>query len=868
MTGVTSPLSDPTRQHIHPSARATLSTNPHIVVAEPTTMFGIDTGRCRTAVPASGVALPRAASSSTSKIGYTQVSAVLVAPARTGRLGFMADLPDQIPDEIDALRRENTRLRKLLKLTESEAAPARGTQTAIFDKAPGTVDTHSSSQAKIAFFSELFASRRDVYAKFWDNPRTGKSGWTPVVEGGWRKGTTGNYLPLTAEVIEAHLLGEIHIGLYPMLPGDQTNWLAADFDGPAAMLDALAYLKAARAVGAPAALEISKSGLGAHVWIFFTHPVPASTARQLGMALLREAIAIRGRMDLRSYDRLFPSQDVLPGDRPGNLIAAPLNGKHRKHGATLFLDLATLEPYEDQWAYLSTIERLTPRQVTKLATSLREPALGSRVDRARPAKSTRTQPNPAPTVHLHLDGGIRIPGSELSPSLYATLKHAASIYNPEFYARQRRRQSTWNIPRIIASYDETTDDHLVLPRGLLETTTAIIGQAGSKTDVTDDRTVGEPQVLALAADLTPAQQSAVNDVLAHDLGLLVAPPGSGKTVMACAVIAARGVSTLVLVDRKTLADQWRTQIQTLLATKPGQLGGGRSKLTGRIDIATLQTLARRTDIGDKLQGYGLVVVDECHHVPAAAFESVVRTIPARAWLGLTATPYRRDGLDDLIGFQLGPVRHTFAHADPDTLEGATTNRPQPVLKVHPTKFRLEGDLDLSIPGTIAAVHRELAEDLARNEQILADVLEARRRDRHCLVLAQRTAHVDHLATALTERGLDPVVLKGGMGAKQRTAAMARLTPTSDGPPLLVVATGHFVGEGFDCPALDTLFLAGPVSFKGRLVQYAGRILRAHPGKTTAEVHDYHDAEVPVLAAALAKRAPGYLSLGFPDPRTH
>ncbi|MEO5851962.1 MAG: hypothetical protein ABIQ15_05565, partial [Nocardioides sp.] len=231
-----------------------------------------------------------------------------------------------------------------------------------------------------------------------------------------------------------------------------------------------------------------------------------------------------------------------------------------------------------------------------------------------------------------------------------------------------------------------------------------------------------------------------------------------------------------------------------------------------------------------------------------------------------ATPYRRDGLDDLIGFQLGPVRHTFAHADPDTLEGASAGRPRPVLIVHPTAFRLNVPVDLSVPGTIAGVHRALAEDEARNEQILNDVVEALGRGRHCLVLAQRTGHVDHLAAALTERGLEPVVLKGGIGAKQRAAANERLVPTDGGPPLLVVATGHFVGEGFDCPALDTLFLAGPVSFKGRLVQYAGRILRAYPGKQTAEVHDYHDVDVPVLAAALTKRAPGYTSLGFPNPR--
>ncbi len=671
-----------------------------------------------------------------------------------------------IDDELEGLRRENARLRKLLRLTDAEAAPARGTQVAWFDKAPGPVRADSSSQAKVEFYATLFAARRDMYAVTWENPRKGTSGWSPAVAGGWRRGETDRrYLPLTPAVLEAHLLGEVHIGLYPMLPGDQTCWLAADFDGQAAMLDALAYLKAARAVGAPAAVEVSRSGVGAHVWIFFTGPVAASTARQIGMALIREAIAIRGRMDLTCYDRLFPSQDVLPGTGPGNLIAAPLHGKLRKLGATVFLELATLEPFDDQWDYLSTLDRLTPGQAAKLASALREPDVGSRVDRARPARSTRTQPSPAPLVHVTLDGGIRIPGAELNPSLYATLKHAASIYNPEFYSRQRRRQSTWNVPRFITSYDETMDAQLVLPRGLLDTTTKLLNQSGSTIKTVDHRVTGAVQEFSIDADLSPVQQAAVKDVLAHDLGLLVAPPGSGKTVMACAVIAERRTTTLVLVDRKTLADQWRRQIQALLGINPGQLGGGRSKLTNVVDIATLQTLARRQDVKGTLGPYGLVVVDECHHVPAAAFESVVRALPARYWLGLTATPYRRDGLDDLIGFQLGPVRHTLEHADPDTLEGGSSDLPRPVLLVHPTQFRLEGPVDLSMPGAIASVHRTLAADEARNQQIVGDVVEAYGRGRHCLVLTQRTSHVDHLAEQLAGRGLEPVVLKGTMGAR-------------------------------------------------------------------------------------------------------
>ena len=771
--------------------------------------------------------------------------------------------------ELASLRAENARLRTLLKLTDAEAAPAPGAQTAWFDKHPGVVDARSSSQAKVEFYAALFGARRDIYALRWENARTGRSGWVPAVEGGWRKGRPASdvkHLPLTPDVLTAHLTGDIHIGLYPMLPGDQTCWLAADFDGQAAMLDALAYVKAARAAGASAALEVSRSGVGAHVWVFFTGPVPAAAARQLGTAFVREAIAIRGRMDLRCYDRLFPSQDVLPGHGPGNLIAAPLHGRSRRLGTTVFLDLATLEPFEDQWEYLSTLERLTPKQLNKLAGALREPSVGVGVQRARPARSTRTQPSPAPIVHFELEGTVRIPGSELPPALYATLKHAASTYNPDFYSRQRRRQSTWNVPRIITSYEETLDDHLVLPRGILTKATSLIEAAGSTIAIDDRRATGDALDLTAAFELEPQQREAVDAVLPHDLGLLVAPPGSGKTVMGCALIAQRAISTLVLVDRKTLADQWRRQITTHLGCKPGQLGGGRSRLTGVVDVATLQTLARRTDLEDRLSAYGQVIVDECHHVPASAFEAAVRAIPARYWVGLTATPYRRDGLDDLIGFQLGPIRHTLTPADPDTLEGAAAERPRPVLRLHVTSFHLEETVDFSAPGAIVGVHSALARDGARNEQILGDIANALERGRHCLVLAQRTSHVDHLAGVLADRGHDPIVLKGGMGAKQRVAANSRLVASDDGPPLLVVATGHFVGEGFDCPALDTLFLAGPVSFKGRLVQYVGRVLRAHPGKRTAEVHDYLDVQVPVLAAALAKRAPGYVSLGFPDPR--
>lgn len=635
------------------------------------------------------------------------------------------------------------------------------------------------------------------------------------------------------------------------------------------MLDALAYLKAARASKIPAALEVSQSGRGAHVWIFFAQATAAAAARQIATSLLSEAIQLRGNMSLTSYDRLFPSQDVHTGRGMGNLIAAPLNGLRRQHGTTLFLDPATLEPFDDQWAYLSSIAQLSANEVAALTRRLAGPRVGHEVRRLQLPTSSRIVPRPAAIIRATFAARLMLTAVDLGPAMISAVKHAASIPNPEFQARQRARRSTWDTTRFLRSYDETLEGDLILPRGLFSLLTTLVESAGSTLHIDDIRVPGVSQEFVCSTELRPAQIEALHELSSHDTGVLIAPPGSGKTVIACAAIASRQTSTLVLVDRKALADQWRNRLQQHLGVKCGQIGGGRSKITGVVDIALLPTLARRGNVEEITGGYGFVIVDECHHVAAAAFSAVLDRIPAKYWLGLTATPERRDGLEDLIFHQLGSHSHTLEPLAAGQLPTAATDSPapHPVLHVHPTRFRYTGDADPSAPGGMAEIYRELVADQDRLDQIVFDVVAAHDEGANILVLTTWVNHLDAITRRLNDAGCDVTVLRGGMKARERqqiTQQLAEHRP--EHPPLLIIGTGSFIGEGFDCPALDTLFLAAPVTFKNRLVQYVGRIVRAYAGKSTATVHDYHDELTPVLASSLRKRAPGYTKLGFPDPR--
>jgi superfamily II DNA or RNA helicase len=763
--------------------------------------------------------------------------------------------------EIEALREENARLRGLLgfddRQPDGHSQSWTPTLLAELSDSP-SVDASSPASDKLALLWSLFGARADVYAQRWESASSGKTGWSPATKDRWSKGRPPkNYLPLTDDVFESHVRGRETIGIYPLLRDDTCSLLACDFDKGTWALDALAYLDACHRNGVPAALERSRSGNGAHVWVFFESPVAAATARSMGAALLRQAMTMRAELDLSSYDRLFPSQDFMPKAGFGNLIALPLHGGCAAGGTTLFLDPTTMEPWPDQWAFLSSIARMSADAVEALAESLRPVDAGPALSLAELAKAGG--PPPPPVVRARLGAELSIERTALPPAVVAGLKHLGSIANPEFFEKQRMRFSTWDTPRYISAYHEDLE-WLHLPRGLTDKVEELFIALGSALDLRDDRTNPTAFDVEFRGELRSQQATAVADLVEHDLGVLVAPPGAGKTVMACAVIAHHRTPTLVVVDRKELIDQWRTRLADHLDIDPaaiGQIGGGRNKPGGTVDIAMIQSLARR-DEPALFDGYGLIVVDECHHLPAVSFTTCMRAARTRRWLGLTATPYRRDKLEALIAFQCGPARHEIT---PAAVEGTELVRRE--LIVHHTATEVTEDEAAHIQD----VFRVISQDETRTTQICADVHEACSSGRTCLVLTQRTEHIDAIVAGLGSLGDHALVLKGGLGKRARQAVTDAIADRDPNDGIILVATGSYLGEGFDWPELDTLFLAFPLAFKGRVVQYVGRLLRTHEGKHRVELHDYVDSRIPVLDRMHTKRLPAYATLGFDIPKT-
>ncbi|MGH2946929.1 MAG: TOTE conflict system archaeo-eukaryotic primase domain-containing protein [Solirubrobacteraceae bacterium] len=719
-----------------------------------------------------------------------------------------------------------------------------------------------TAEGRVALFSSLFRGRTDVFATRWQSrTKPGVSGWAPRCANEWKPGVCEKprvkcaacghrrFVALSDAELRKHLEGRQTIGIYPLL-ADETCWFVAiDLDGPTWREDAGAVRDAAAEHDVPVLVERSRSGEGAHVWMLFSRPVAARIARAVGSWLLTQAMHRRS-ISMSSYDRLFPNQDTMPAGGFGNLIALPLQRDRRAEGCTVFLD-DPLEPHPDQWVYLAGVQRFDAERAERLAGEADR--AGGSLGLSHWTGATRHAPPPrllAPSVTsvtARLAGRVEIPVSGLPSELRDRLRRTAAFANPVFFEREHARLSTHNVPRVIACHEET-GDRLLLPRGCLDDARAELDAAGIAPRVEDVRSDGEAIDVAFSGALSAQQQPAVEALAGHDMGVLVAPPGSGKTVMAAALIARRARSTLVLVHRRPLLEQWIKRLCQFLdlggdevgsPTEPGRLG---------IDVGMVQALTRRDDLSQLLGRYGHVIVDECHHVPAVSIERLLRAAPARHITGLTATPRRRDGHHPIIAMQCGPVRHTLTTPAAGAVRRLVIER----------RTSFDPEVLPTDPG-IQEILGAIAADRDRTKRIADDVVAELGDGRFPLVLTERREHLDALARLLEPAAPALVMLHGGIGARARRRADELLAGDA---PRVVLATGRYIGEGFDDARLDTLVLAMPIAWNGTVTQYAGRLHRHHDAKHEIRILDYVDHEIPVLRRMYAKRRRAYERLGY------
>ncbi|MDR3382259.1 TOTE conflict system archaeo-eukaryotic primase domain-containing protein [Cupriavidus basilensis] len=773
-------------------------------------------------------------------------------------------------DSVAALQTENARLIALLQKHGIEwRLPAVRLQPL-----PGTESSRLSTDDKVALFRRLFRGRTDAYPIRWESRTSGRAGYAPACANEWRTGVCekprikcsdcGNRLliPLSESVIYDHLAGAHTVGVYPLLEDDSCYFLAVDFDKAEWREDARAFVQSCDELGVPISLEISRSGQGVHAWVFFTSKVSARDARRLGTAIISHACARTRQLKLESYDRLFPNQDTMPKGGFGNLIALPLQKKPRESGCSVFVD-ASLQPYPDQWAFLSSVRTMAPHDIEPailLATGgahpldvtfIDEEDLGAPWKSASPSTGKLSLPMPE-SLAVTLANLVYVEKAALPQPLANRLIRLAAFQNPEFYKAQAMRMSVWDKPRVIGCA-ENYPQHIALPRGCLDAAKALLQDNGIRADLRDERHGGEQLEVKFAGELRPDQEAAVAAMLDHEVGVLCAPTAFGKTVTAAAMIARRGVNTLVLVHRTELLKQWQERLQVFLGIGRdvlGTIGGGKARPTGRIDIAVMQSLSRQQEVNPLVESYGHVIVDECHHVGAVSIDAILRKVRAKYVLGLTATPIRRDGQQPIIFMQCGPIRHTAARpaSAPHDLE------------VIPRM--LSTRIDLPQEAGIQDVFKHLAQAQARTDAIAAEAEDAFVQGRNVLVLTERTEHLDAIRVVLEAKVPALFVLHGRMSKKQRATVVSELDALPSDAPRILLATGKLVGEGFDHPALDTLVLAMPVSWRGTLQQYAGRLHREHATKTDVRIIDFVDSGHPALLRMWEKRQRGYRAMGY------
>lgn len=729
-----------------------------------------------------------------------------------------------------------------------------------------------SPEQKIAIFRGLFRGRADIFANRWQN-KQGRSGYSVACNNEWVQGICHKprikcqdcnhrqFTELNDQIIYRHLAGQQVVGLYPLMHDNTCYFLAADFDKGPWQEEVKAMSKACRKFAIPHAIEISRSGNGAHLWIFFNEKEPAKEARLLGFGLLDKAMEFYPNLSFDSYDRLFPNQDILPEGGFGNLIALPLQKEARLSGNSSFVD-NELNVIQDQWQYLAHMKSVSYSTLTKLLTQISPNSAlfkEQEVIENRPPweVTAKAKPllleNPPEKITITLANHVYFDLSEIPSALAARLRRLASFSNPVFFKTQALRFSTHGIPRFI-SCARIEQGYLAIPRGCLDEALELLTENQIEVQLDDQRERGTKlKSTKSLVKLRKNQQAAVRAMSKHDAGILHAPTAFGKTVTAIGMITKRKANTLILVHSRQLLDQWKERLKSFLPdTDVGIIGGGKKKPTGVVDIATYQSLINKKDntVSEIIQDYGHVIVDECHHVSAPRFEMVLNEVRAKYVLGLTATPERQDGHQKIIFMAAGPIRHKVKSTTEEKFEQQVV-----VHQLYDTPPRQL--VHSEERPKISDAYRWIMENDQRTQRIINDVLACIQLSKHPIVLTERREHAETINAMLLDKEVDSVVLKGAMRASERKAVEEQL-PTAQ----VVVATGKYVGEGFDLPRLDTLFLAMPIAWKGSLAQYAGRIHRESDGKDCVTIYDYVDCSLPMLQRMFNKREKSYKAMGY------
>ncbi len=794
----------------------------------------------------------------------------------------------ELYEKYEILKEENIRLRdevellrKILSKEESETNSSIDftmvKETTSLDQNDNLVTMNSTSDEKIKLFKSLFKGRDDVCAKRWRN----KPGYSPFCFNDFKSGIcnkpkvkcseckSSDFAPLDEERIEGHLLGKYVLGLYPMTSDDTCFLLAIDFDEYIWSEDVKVIIKICKENNIPVYAERSRSGDGCHLWFFFENEIKASQARKFGTAILNISMEECEKIKFSSYDRLFPSQDFLPKYGFGNLIALPLQKSAREHGNSVFID-ENLEVIDDQWQYLSQIQKISENDISRVSKGHKIIDLGVESETLKLDKKTiAINKNDFPEiVVMERCGGIKIFKHGLSSKALLLLRKLASYANPEFYAKQAMRLSTYGIPRVSVIYDEE-DESIILPRGVEVELLKIFDENNIKYLINDTRYNGEEVQIRFKGQLTDKQEEAFCELSKYNEGVLAATTGFGKTVIGARIIAEKRCPTLILVHTKELAKQWKVRLEHFLQISEsiekhkknksliGQLGGGKKQLSGIVDIAIMQSMFEKDkSVKQLINQYGLIIVDECHHISAANFSRIISSANAKYIYGLTATPIRKDGHHPIIFMHCGPIRYKV-DAKKEALQREFnhyiiprfTSTRMPIFKKHNEWH-------------ITEVYQHICESKYRNELIVSDIIVSINAGRNPLVLTERTSHINYLVKLMEGMDFEVIVLSGNLKTKERNKSHKKIEALEDGDRFVIIATGKLIGEGFDEARLDTLFMAMPIAWKGTIAQYAGRLHRNYEGKNEVLIYDYVDVHIPVLERMYHKRLTAYRSLGY------